>query len=257
MTDDAKPANSDVVDDAINAAAGTRKTAAWLAGALGGIPSLAVLGALVREPAQNGFNAWLLALGISFAVLGAVIGIFKFANVMRPVEVSDEHLKGKRIVDRIPGHPFTTYDELLDRLKVAQAELWSRTYVLSDSVIAAKRADAVAARSLAASKETEQRADAEPGSEDLKQAAKAAKLESDAAQANANAAAAQAAALAESEGLLRRQVDTAERVRSDAFRLYASDVVRGRYEAAQVFAVAAAVVIAIGVFCLAMAPRPT
>jgi hypothetical protein len=254
--DEAKPAGTEVVDDAIAAAVGTRKTAAWLAGALGGIPSLAVLGALVRDPGDAGFDGWLLALGIGFALLGALIGILAFADVMLPVAVSDQDLLDHSLdITRIPGHPFDSYQALLTRLRATRESLWKKVYEASDALVRSKVTDAVAARSAAAVKAVEQALAADPNNQVLKTALATAKRTSEQDRLLADGAAAEAAGLAEAETLLRKSVDASERVRSDAFRLRASDVVSKRYQSARGVAIAAAVFVAIGVFCLAMAPQ--
>jgi hypothetical protein len=106
-----KKATPDIVDTARDAATGTRGAAKWMASALGAIPSLAIIGAIVRDPGEGGFDATQLALGVLLAALGAIIGVIAFARVIAPVRVEDKHLKDAHLA-RIPGHSYTEISTL-------------------------------------------------------------------------------------------------------------------------------------------------
>jgi hypothetical protein len=253
-------ATEEVVDEATAAAAGTRKAALWIAAALGGIPSLAILGALVRAPGDAGFNGYLLGVGIGLAAIGAVVGVFSIADVIEPVAVTDAMLLERPFdVTRVPGHPFKTYSDLLERLRHNRGQLWNRVYLASDATVWAKKAAAKGASSEMLLKEAEQDlANYQPDDDKkkrLKKTVEDAKRTRDRDRATADSYSAEAAALDESVTLMKKQVQAAETVRSDAFRLYASDEVRRHYGATRSTVAAAALLVAAGILSLALAPK--
>jgi hypothetical protein len=255
VTEDEAP--HEVADEVSSAAAGTRKAALWIASALGGIPALAIIGALVRAPGESGFSAPLLALGIGSAAIGAAIGIFAFARVIEPVAVSDQKvLDAEFDVSRVIGHPFTDYQEVLDRLEIASAELTRKTYLASDAAGWAKAAEAHAARAEVAVKEAEEAlADApEPERPERTRELEQAKRLRDAAKARATAFVAEAAVVEETRSLEQRVVNSLERVRAQVFMLHSSDRVRARYDDARATVPIAVMLVAVGIFCLGMAP---
>src|SRR5262245_61236324 len=92
-----------VVGDALHAAEGTRTASRWLALALGAIPSLAVLGAILRGPGDAGSNAWLLGVGVILAATGALVGVLGFARVVAPVGLEESKVREKVPLSRLPA----------------------------------------------------------------------------------------------------------------------------------------------------------
>src|SRR4051794_26510552 len=110
----------EVVDTARDAAAGTRAAAKWMASALGAVPSLAIIGAIVRDPGEGGFDATELAVGVGLAALGAILGVLAFARVIAPVRVEDKNVEDAHL-KRIPGQPYDKADDLKTNLETLRA----------------------------------------------------------------------------------------------------------------------------------------
>ncbi len=249
------PPSPDVVDEAVGAAAGTRTAARWLASALGGIPSLAILASIVRAPGDAGFDETKLAVGVALAVLGAIVGVLGFARVIAPVPLEDKDLRGFDLT-RIPGQPFTTFEELVKDMTDLRSGATGEEYEATGSLRASKRAEVKAQQDEAAAKTAEQEAAANPTDQALQQRAAEARTRADAAQRDAAAKAAQAAADAAGLGVWTEQLSRREAIRRDVYRLKAADEVGRRYLHARVAAVFAAGLIAAGVVLLGLAPKP-
>src|SRR6478735_2808213 len=95
--------SASVVDDALHAAEGTRTASRRLASALGAIPSLPVLGAIVRSPGDAGFNGWLLGIGVVLAAAGALVGVLGFARVIEPGPLEDAQVRKRIPLTRLPA----------------------------------------------------------------------------------------------------------------------------------------------------------
>jgi hypothetical protein len=256
-SDKASSASDEVIDDATHSAAGIRKAALWMAGALGGIPALAVLGALVRAPGDQGFDNALLGWGIVLCATGAVIGVLAFAYVITPVPISNSWLDTKAFdITRVPGQPFVTWPALLTSLADVRSAHANAEIGSSDATVYSKMADAALAQTEIALASAKATADANPGNAQATAALNAATASRNAARLDAQAKAAEAAAVAENLALLARQRDAREGVRSKAFLLAASDEVAARYIASRFFAGLAAAVVALGIYLLATAPLP-
>src|SRR5947207_13061188 len=143
-----KAAADEVSDDPRYGAAGTRKTARWIASAFGAIPALAALGALVRAPGDEGFDPTKLTLGIALAALGAVIGILGFARVLSPVEVKDADLDDFDMT-RVLGSPYKKFSDFKDALEAFRKAIAYEERRLALAEVESKEADATAARAAA------------------------------------------------------------------------------------------------------------
>jgi hypothetical protein len=246
--------SSEVVDEASAAAAGTRAAARWLASALGGIPSLAIVGAVVRSPGDGGFEPWKLALGVAFAALGAVIGVLAFARVLAPVPLEDKDLlKPDFDLKRIPGQPYTRYSELTKDMDAIRRAAGDRDWEAADALRAAKQAEAEAQIADADAKEAEAAAAADP---QRKPQADGARRSAQVKQHELAAKSAQATAIGSAATIWAQQYKRRDAVRSDAYRLLASDTVGKRYSDAKGAAVLAVALIAAGVVLIGLAPKP-
>jgi hypothetical protein len=242
-----------VADEAVNAAAQTRKTSAWLASGLGAIPSLAIVGALVRAPGDYGFDDNELALGIFCAALGALVGLLAFAWVIGPLKLTDKSLTGFDI-QRLPGHHYEDARELLDELGAIKRAARSDR---RDAKEALRRAEGAQAEASAAEREAlnaELEAKANPSDADKQ--ATAARLRATAAdkKLEGEESVAAAAAAAVTVSIWGEQVRARERLRADALRLTAADEVGTRFVVARVVVVAAVALVAAGFYFLALAP---
>ena len=244
------------VDEAVAAAEGTRTAARWIASSLGAIPSLAVLAAIVRAPGDSGFDPTKLAVGVALAAVGALIGVLGFAWVIAPVPLEDKDVADVDLT-LIPGQPFTTFGALnqeLAQLRRGAAEMESRA---TASLVAAKRAEALAQSKEATAKAAEAEAQAASADAELQARARAARASAD--EAAAEAAAAAATAAADSTELTQWQTQVARRdsIRQDAYRLKAASKVGTRYLVARWGAVLSVALVAAGVVLLGLAPNPT
>lgn len=250
----ASPAEDEIVDDARYGAAGTRKTARWIASAMGGIPSLAIVGAVVRAPGENGFDPLLLSLGIGLATAGAVLGIFGFARVLAPVPLSNEHLGGFDM-SKIPGSPYTEFSQLVPLIEELRQAVADKEQELVRSQPQAKSAEAEAARVEQESKAAEEAANENPTDENLQANVQA--LRKQASQTRVEAI--KKSKLAEDQQVqmkdLLQQFARAQELRRSAFLLKAAEEVNSRYSATLKFGGVAALVVAAGLAFLAMAPN--
>ena len=251
----AAPTSSDVVDEAVAAAAGTRTAARWIASALGGIPSLAIVGSIVRAPGDTGFDAFELAMGVALAALGALVGVLGFARVIAPIPLEDKDLRGFDLT-RIPGQPYVKFEQLNKDMDDLRSAATSEEYEAAQSLRASKRAEVQAKQDEAVAKDTEEKAAAAPDDQALKQRALEARSRADESQREAAAKAAQATADAAGLAVWSEQLSRRDAIRGDAYRLKAADKVRRRYLEARIASVFSVGLIAAGVVLLGLAPNP-
>jgi hypothetical protein len=246
--------SSPVIDQAVTAADGTRVVARWIASSLGAIPSLAVLASIVRAPGDSGFDTGQLALGVSLAATGALLGVLAFAWVALPVPLEDKDLKNLDL-RRIPGQPYTRFDQFSESLERLRAAAAQQQYDAASALDESNQVQAAAQALDATANTAQEKAAAAPGDTTLAAAAAAARA--DAAQADAQAKVKMAAATAAGDSAARWQAQITRRdsIRMDAYQLKASDVVRERFKAACLSAVVAVGLIAAGIVMLGIAPN--
>jgi hypothetical protein len=245
-----KPPSGDVlavVDDARAGAAGMRSTAKWIAGALAGIPSVAILSTILKPPEDSTFEPGVLLIGLVAAVLGAVLGITQLARVFEPVLVEDEALVGSFRMGRITEAVDPTYSELLSRIRSDHTHAAKAATRSADSGVAAAGAEAELKAAEALFKRAE---DALKGYEQepahLQFLADARARLSRASRASAEASgAAEAAARAKADA--QAQLAASVGIRRVAFQLAAADAVKQRYRDALDTIWWAAALIAVGV----------
>ncbi len=252
----AAPAADEPSDEAAHSAAGLRSTSQWIAGAFAGIPSLAVIGALVRAPGERGFDDGYLIAGVALAALGALIGILAFARVRKPVGLADYRMS-PGVVARLPEARFQSYDALRQRLEQQRDLVGAKQVSASDASGLAKAAEARAAQAEAAAKLADELLGKEdPPDPDKKQEAKLARRVAREARAEAGVAAAGAAVHEKDLELSEMVMESLDGLRRGAYGLQASDVVAERYDTANRWAVVAVALVAAGVIFLALAPKP-
>ncbi|WP_436536119.1 hypothetical protein [Actinoplanes sp. HUAS TT8] len=256
MTTPAPPTPPAGVGDlAVSAAEGTRSTARWLASALGAIPSLALLTALVRAPGEAGYDTLPLILGVAAAATGALVGVLGFARVLVPLSLENKDLAGMDI-SRVPGQPYQSADDLLADLGRRQAAMTTKEGEIL--LIEAKAQLAEGLRVAAESELTvaEQRSEAKPRDKLLTEAVRTARITAAERRTAAATAAADLASKQYSLAFSTEQVRRAEAIRRDIFLLRAADEVRERFLLARVLAAGSVVLVAGGVLLLAVAPQP-
>jgi hypothetical protein len=261
------PATDEIVDDAQRATVGIRKAAMWIATALAAIPALGIVGNLIKGPGDAGFDGRWLFVGVIFAAGGAYLGIYHFAKVITPVPLEDRDLIGRRAkageteavpgfdLTRLRGQPFESYGELIDAL-VPTKHQHARDQALADD---AKFTSLTANSTATGAESIAMRAEADssraPSDANLKQKAVDARKEADVQRAAATASAEQSAAADQLATKWANQVQGMENIRTLAFHLKAADEVGSRFEAAKRWGIVAVALVAIGVFCIAMAPK--
>lgn len=251
---EAEPAASIVVDEAVSVVDGIRSTARWIASSFGAIPSLAVLTSIVRAPGDAGFDPYKLALGVGLAALGAATGVLFFAWVIAPVPLEDDDVR-KLALRRLPGQPYRALDELDKDLAISRSAVTEKEQQVGQKQAAAKTAEArVVQYALAANRAELEAADV-TADQSLKQAARQARAKADTARTTAAEAAAEAAAAIESLSLWTTQLNRRYRIRQDAYRLAAADIVGRRYLIARIGAVVSVALVASGIVFLGLAPN--
>jgi hypothetical protein len=243
-----------VIDEARSAASGTRQAARWLASALGGIPSLAILTAVVRAPGDQGFDDGLLAAGVGFAALGALIGVLAFARVLAPVPLEEKDLEGFNLT-RVPGQPFESYEELQNSIARLRGADRGDEVGVQRAVRKMHEAKALAAETEIAAKKAEAEAKAQPDNAELQKRAEEARTAAKLRELHAEAAAATAAAVAAGHQGWSEEFTRREHIRAEAYRLKAADEVGNRFRDSRDASIAAVVCIAAGVILLGMAPK--
>lgn len=243
-----------VVDDAQSAASGIRQAAKWIASALAAIPALGIVGNLIKGPGDAGFNAPLLFAGVIIAAAGAYLGIYLFSRVLTPIPLGDVDLA---IFDmsHLPGQPFQSYVDLSVALagsRDAYHRDWhaaEKAKVFSDSA----GAEATATENFASQLEAALSNDTSNAV--LKQRAADARKDADLRRALATERAGEAAAADEQATIWLSQLHGLEKIRTQAFQLQASTEVGSRFRQAQLWAIVATGLVAIGVSLLAISPK--
>ncbi|BBH70729.1 hypothetical protein ACTI_74140 [Actinoplanes sp. OR16] len=244
-----------VGDLAVAAADGTRSTARWLASALGAIPSLAVLAALVRAPGDGGFDPASLIGGVTLAAIGALVGVLGFAAVLVPLSLETTDLS-RMDLSRIPGQPFRAAAELASRLEASRA---GANDAEGQILVAHARAQEAEHQRTAAESTlvgAEQASEAKPRDKALTEAVREARISAAEKRVAAASATARLTSLQFSLAQWSEQVRRAELVQRDAFLLHAADVVRRRFFIARILACFSVALVAAGVLLLATAPEP-
>jgi hypothetical protein len=243
-----------VVDEAVSVVNGIRSTARWVASSFGAIPSLAVLSSIVRAPGSGGFDPLRLAFGVSLTAVGAVTGVLFFAWVIAPVPLEDDDVR-KIDLRRVPSQQYASFDDLLRDIALEGKAAADLEHRVSQRLADAKDAEANALKYTLAANEAQLRA--WKWSAVSRQARIAQRDRSKAAAAQTAAAVAMTSvAAADAELLVRRtQLHRRHRIRQDAYRLRAADVVGRRYLIARVGAVIAVALIAGGIVVLGISPK--
>lgn len=250
--DDAQSASPDVVDQAVEAAAGTRRAALWIASGLGAIPSLAILGSLVRAPGDSGYDGTQLVWGIILCAAGATAGILAFAWVISPVSLEDDDLDTLNM-RRIPGSPSNSFKQLRWAIEWFRSALSVREDQIIDAEEESAEADAELARTEATATELEKRA--KDGTSADKSAARRARQVADIQRQKSDDLKGKAAALTVTAKTWQGEFDERERLRAEAFKLKASDEVSDRFYIAKWIAGASVAAVAAGIALLAVAPN--
>jgi hypothetical protein len=259
VTPEAAGAAAPAIEDALSAAEGTRTTARWIASALAGIPSLAIVASIVSGPGDNGFDTAELAVGIGLAAFGAVLGILAFAKVITPLSLEDIDFSGFPM-GRIPGCPFDKFADLKGAIASYQSTLGSGGTTLADAESNAARADAEAA--VAEGVVTivlEKLKDAEDKSPEqlvLEKQASEAILHAQEKRNTAETADGAAKSLARTYQHSQGQLATAEAFRQNAYRLKEADEVRDRFDKARYLLLIVVACVAAGLVFVGIAPKP-
>jgi hypothetical protein len=223
---------------------------------LGAIPSLAVLGAIVRSPGDAGFNGWLLGIGVVLAAAGALVGVLGFARVIEPVPLEDAQVRKKIPLTRLPAVTISDWADFDTELGGARTGLTDAEQRSDTESEQASRSKAEAQGLVSIAEEAEARAKESPNDGALKHRATEARADASQKQRDAVAAEAKAAGSVVRLASWKREVSRRLAIREQAYLLAASDEVRGRYSKAQVAAGFAVALIAAGIVCLGLAPNP-
>jgi hypothetical protein len=254
----AAPATVSMVEDALSAAEGTRKAAQWMASALAGIPSLAIVASIVSGPGDNGFDASELAVGVGLAALGVALGIFVFAKVITPLSLEDSNLEGFPMT-RVPGSPFATFSDLREAIATYNSTLGSGGTELAAAKAAAAMAGAEAAIAQSSVAITLERLkNAKEGSPEqaaLKTQASEAIVHAQEKRNAAEEAEGLAKSLAETHRRAQGQLAAAEAIRQNVYRLKAADEVGSYFETARWALPFVIAFVAAGLVVVGVAPR--
>jgi hypothetical protein len=224
--------------------------------AFAGIPSLAIVAALIKGPGEAGYDELLLGLGIAAAAIGALVGILAFAEVFAPVALTDKRLSDFRMV-RIAGLPkdIGSFRQLLKRIGEADGALSQAERTAMTTGPAADVAKEAAAEAEKRAEVAEKRASEPDATEEAKQQARVARENADAARLAANEASLTA-------GLAKADVEAAsarlkrfEALKTTAYRLEAGEIVRLRFVDARAFSILAVLLVALGIGLMAVAPE--
>jgi hypothetical protein len=241
-----------ISDSVFAAAEGTRATARWIATALGAVPSLAVLAAIVRAPGDAGFDGVKLGVGVGLAALGALVAILGFAWVIAPLSLEDTHLNDVNL-KRIFGQPYTSIAELNESIEDVSAELSTADLRAIRASAKSQEAATRASEAEAEAKAAEEAASGDPGQ--LPAAARA-RAEADKAESEAASAARTAAYWTGELTLRTNQLNRRNEIRRDAYLLKAADEVSRRYKWSLLVVALAVAAIATGIVSLGLAPKP-
>ena len=248
------PSVGDVVDDQLNAAEQTRTTARWVASALGAIPALGIVSSFIRAPGDLGFDEFKLTAGLLLVGLGALAAMAAFANVIRPVGVSNKDLEAFDI-RRVPGGRQTTGKDLVDRIEEVRAGAAALEGTQRGLKAASAVAEARAARCEATAVGLEAASKLAPGNGPLAAKAATARAEADAAHALAAAANADLAGAQVGVDEQLEQLHRLNLIRADAMRIKSADVVGTRFKVAMLVLPLAGLLVVFGAVQLAMAPK--
>ena len=243
----ADEAPTEVVDEARAAAAGTRRTAAWIASLLSAIPGLAIVATLVEGAGERGYDSSDLFFGALLASLGGVTALWAFARVMTPVPLTGADL-GEFEVSKIPGSEFSDYAGLENAIRLARQSVEEAGGASEISEARAKHSQAAAAYAVAEVERID-RPGANP--DEVGQA----KREAREMQSRASAAAGEAARDAVSKRVADEEFARTLMLRKEALLLKAAEVVRERFNFALGIGSVAIVLISIGLVLLALAPN--
>lgn len=242
-----------ILDDAIHSAEQTRASVKWIAGALGAVPSLGLVGAFIRGPGDKGFDPELLQRGLIFAVVGAVIALGIFAWIQSSANVKDvdladvrlSRIPGAEAIDGVEGETGTSLVSRVNLLRGAVAQSEGR---VRRATVAAKMAEVEASEfeTLAAEAEAADKNSA---------AAKAARSKANAAKAHKVETAAELAGRKAVLDGTTLQYQRATALRDKAFLLRSADVISGRFVRSILPLTGAIALVVVGVYNLAVAPK--
>ena len=226
-----------------------------MAAAFAGIPSLTVIGALVRAPGDLGFNEDLLIAGVALAALGALVGILAFAQVLAPARLVDTSISDG-VMNNLPEARFASYAALREGLEETRDDVGAKRVLASDESGRATAAEALAVQAEAAAKlANELVGDEKPPPADKVAEAARAQANARTLRADAGVAAATAALSAKDLELTEQILDSLETLRRGAYGLQAGETVQQRFTNANYWSVLAVAAVAAGVICLALAPN--
>lgn len=255
---EAPTATSVVMEDALSAAEGTRKTAQWMASALAGIPSIGIVAAIVSGPGANGFDTTELAWGIALAAFGVALGIYVFARVITPLSLEDFSLEEFPMA-RVPDSPCDTYAELETVISTFHRTLATAGAKLADAKRAAAKVVAEAAVAQSALTIALERAKETTGSQADKDE-RAQQVIDASAHAQEKRGAAETAE-GEFKSLLvtyehsQGQLAAAETLRQNVYRLKTADEVRSRFNTARYCFWVVIACVAAGLVLVGIAPK--
>lgn len=255
-TDTAPAKSPEPADESHALAGGLRSTARWTAAAFAGIPSLAVIGALIRAPGDAGFDDELLIAGVALAAAGALVGILAFAQVLKPTGTSDaDFAPGDEVMALLPEARFDSFAALRQRLEETRDDVGAKRVVASDAAAYAAAAKARAVQAEAASAALDALLGDEPPS-DKQEEARVARATARELRTEAGATVASSAVARNELALAEQQLASYEALRRAAYGVQTGRTVHGHYRTANAFTVLAVGLVAAGVICLALAPKP-
>lgn len=247
-----------VIENALSSAEGTRKAAQWIASALAGIPSLAIVASIVSGPGDNGFDPTELGLGIGLAAVGVLLGILFFARVLTPLSLEDFNLEGFPMA-RVPDSPCDTYAELEAIISSFHSTLASGGTRLADAKWAAEKAGAEASvadrAQTVAMERTKDKTGGDSEKERREQELVAATIHAEEKHAAAESAAGEFKARTVTYERSQGQLVAAETLRADVYRLKTADEVRIRFNDARRALVVIVAFVAAGLVLVGIAPK--
>ncbi len=251
---DSAPTVVAVVDDARQGAVGLRGAAMWVAGAIAGIPTLAILATILKPPDGAAFEPVLPSIGIFLSVLGALLGIVALARVFEPVMTEDADLRGSSL-GRIPEAVDDSYDALLIRIQGDHRHAALARTRSADEQVYAAPAEAELAEAEHRLKQAEEALkDDAANPAKLRYAAKA-RIRLSAASASAAQAKGRAQAALRASEVANAHLGDGLTIRRAAFQLAAADTVRSRYKAAMENTLGAGAIAAIGIALILLASQ--
>jgi hypothetical protein len=243
-----------VVDDARASAAGIRSTARWIAAAIAGIPTLALVTTLLKPPEGSSFEPWLLVPGVILAIAGALYGIIALGHVFEPVPVEDADLTGFRM-GRVAEAVDDSYTDLVGRVRNDSS---SAAMASTRAQVAHARADVAQARATVMgdlAKQAEAALAANPSDAGLKAYVRKARERLLAATDAHASASGYAAAGDRALKAAQEQLANSVGIRRVVFALDAGDTLRGRYTRALGDVMEAGVAVATGIALVLLASQ--